>query len=225
MYISVEIWPYICTRIREYNITMKRYKYIYIYIHNSYLFVLVLPVQLLRPTFPPCSSKSRVQEIDKSSRDRLVHTRQDRRRNFQDPIIQGLDSTSVGADGWISKWLRFTLEILEKVAPSLGALSLSIWYLCISHTYEDMKSYLYELSKYIYIYLHNICFLHMHQTTSTPFKTSSNCAQRGLATLVIKVWSKCKQTSTLLNLGKACSWWLSEVFVDDFWMGFWRTSC
>lgn len=151
MYISVEIWPYICTRIREYNITMKRYKYIYIYIHNSYLFVLVLPVQLLRPTFPPCSSKSRVQEIDKSSRDRLVHTRQDRRRNFQDPIIQGLDSTSVGADGWISKWLRFTLEILEKVAPSLGALSLSIWYLCISHTYEDMKSYLYELSKYIYI--------------------------------------------------------------------------
>ena len=118
---------YTHTWIQHHNETLQ----VYIYIHNSYLIVLVLPVQLLRPTFPPCSSKSRVQEIDKSSRDRLVHTRQDRWRNFQDPIIQGLDSTSVGADGWISKWLRFTLEILEKVAPSLGALSLSIWYLCI----------------------------------------------------------------------------------------------
>ena len=191
------------------------------YIHISYLFVLVPPVKLLRPTFPPCSSKSRVQEIDKSSRDRLVHTRQDRWRNFQDPIIQGLDSTVCGSWWWISKWLPFTLEILEKVAPILGTLSLSIWYLCI---YAYIWRYVFILV-WVYIYMHNICFLHICQTTSTPFITSSNRAQRGLGTLVIKVWSKCKQTSTLLNLGKACSWWLSEAFVDDFWMGFWRTSC
>lgn len=124
----------------------------YIYIHISYLFVLVLPVKLLRPTFPPCSSKSRVQEIDKSSRDRLVHTRQDRWRNFQDPIIQGLDSTVCGSWWWISKWLRFTLQIS-------GESGTNSWYfitinLVSMHIRIHMKIWNHTCMSWVNIYIY-----------------------------------------------------------------------